>query len=57
LAVERVGGHNGALQRQQFQQLRHCGDLVGLGVGGEAPGTSTPSMGSAALAAMGRQPG
>ena len=34
LAVERVGGHDGALQRQQFQQLRHRSDLVGLGVGG-----------------------
>lgn len=34
LAVERVGGHDGALQRKQLQQLRHRGDLVGLGVGG-----------------------
>ena len=33
LAVERVGGHDGPLQRKQFQQFRHCADLVGLGVG------------------------
>ena len=30
LAVERVGGDDAALQRKQFQQLRHGGDLVGL---------------------------
>jgi len=32
LAVERIGGHDAALERQQLQQLRHCRDLVGLAV-------------------------
>ena len=36
LAIERVGGHNGALQRQHLQQFRHCGDLVRLGVSGDS---------------------
>ena len=48
LAVERIGGHDRALQREHRQQLRHRGDLVRLGVGGDlrqhkalraAPGT------------------
>ena len=30
LAVQRVGSDDAAFQRQQFQQLGHCGDLVGL---------------------------
>jgi hypothetical protein len=34
LAIERLGGHDGAFERQQFQQLRHRSDLVRLGVGG-----------------------
>jgi hypothetical protein len=48
LTVERVGGHDGTLQRQHLQQLRHRGNLVRLGVCGDlsqhqtllaAPGT------------------
>ena len=48
LAVERIGGHDRAFQRQHGQQLRHRGDLVGFGVSGDlrqhqallaAPGT------------------
>lgn len=35
LAVERVDGHDRALERQHLQQLRHRGDLVGLLVGGD----------------------
>ena len=35
LAVERVDGHDRALEREHLQQLRHRGDLVGLGVGGD----------------------
>ena len=35
LAVQRVGGHDRALQRQHLQQRRHGGDLVGLGVRGD----------------------
>ena len=32
LAVERIGGHDRAFQRQHLQQLRHRGDLVRLGI-------------------------
>ena len=32
LAVQRIDGENAALQRQQFQQLGHRGNLVGLAV-------------------------
>jgi hypothetical protein len=48
LGVERVSGHDGAFQRQHFQQFRNRSDLVRLGVGGDlgqhqallaAPGT------------------
>ena len=35
LAVERVSGHDRALQRQHLQKLRHGGDLVRLRVGGD----------------------
>ena len=35
LAVERVSGHGAALERQQFQQLRHRRDLVGFAVHGQ----------------------
>jgi hypothetical protein len=34
LAVERVGGHDRALQCEHLQKLRHGGDLIRLGVGG-----------------------
>ena len=34
LAVEGIDGHNGALERQHRQQLRHGGDLIGFRVGG-----------------------
>ena len=32
LAVECIGGHDRAFQRQHLQQLRHSGDLVRLGI-------------------------
>jgi hypothetical protein len=32
-SVERIGGHNGAFQGQQSEQLRHRRDLVRFGVG------------------------
>jgi hypothetical protein len=37
LTVERVDRNNGALQGKHFQQLRHGGDLIGLGIGGDLP--------------------
>jgi hypothetical protein len=35
LAIECVGGHDGALQREHLQQLGYGGDLVGFGIGGD----------------------
>jgi hypothetical protein len=33
LAVQRIGRHDGAFQRQHLQQRRHGGDFIGLGIG------------------------
>ena len=35
LTVERISGHDGAFEGQHLQQLRHRGDLVRLGLGGD----------------------